>query len=120
MTMGMNKPHRSFLGSSVHPSARPLVACRRGVRRMGRDHRRWCLFSMTECKPTWSGPLTIVLERREDGGLHVYSNELPGLILSSAQPAKLMADVIPAINALIERGAARLSPATPEPQEEKR
>ena len=40
--------------------------------------------------------LTIKLEVREDGGLRVYSDELPGLILSGADPAKVMADVVPA------------------------
>ena len=40
--------------------------------------------------------LTIKLEVREDGGLRVYSDELPGLVLSGADPAKVMADVVPA------------------------
>lgn len=41
--------------------------------------------------------LTIRLEPREDGGLRVRSDDLCGLILSGPDPAKIMADVLPAI-----------------------
>lgn len=40
--------------------------------------------------------LTVTLEIREDGGLRVYSDELPGLILSGENPAKVAADIVPA------------------------
>ena len=40
--------------------------------------------------------LTIKLEVRPDGGLRIYSEELPGLILSGSDPAKVLADVMPA------------------------
>ena len=44
--------------------------------------------------------LTLTLERREDGGLRVYSDDVPGLILSGRNPDKVMATVLDAINAL--------------------
>lgn len=44
--------------------------------------------------------ITIVLEVREDGGLQVCSDDVPGLILSHNDPAKIMADVWPALVAL--------------------
>lgn len=43
---------------------------------------------------------TITLARRFDGGLRVYSDELPGLILSGSRPDAVMTDVLPAIEAL--------------------
>jgi hypothetical protein len=43
----------------------------------------------------------LIAERREDGGLRITSPEVPGLILSHADPAKVMADVLPAIDALM-------------------
>ncbi len=44
--------------------------------------------------------LTITLERRKDGGLYVSSDEVPGLILSGRDPAKVMATVVSALIAL--------------------
>jgi hypothetical protein len=47
-----------------------------------------------------SWKFTVTLERRFDGGLRVYSDDLPGFILSGPDPQKVMADVIPAIQVL--------------------
>lgn len=45
----------------------------------------------------------LIAERREDGGLRVTSPEVPGLILSGADPHSVMRDVVPAIDALMRR-----------------
>lgn len=44
--------------------------------------------------------VTVTLEDREDGGLQVHSDDLPGLILSGANRAKVAAAIIPAIEAI--------------------
>jgi len=44
--------------------------------------------------------MTIVLEPREDGGLHVWSDDLPGLILSGADQEAVLSDIDIAIIAL--------------------
>ncbi len=46
--------------------------------------------------------VTIILHRRGDGGLRVYSDDVPGLILSGPDPAKVMLDVWPALVAIQE------------------
>jgi hypothetical protein len=44
----------------------------------------------------------IYVAERHDGGLRVWSDQMPGLILSGPDPAKVAADILPAINALRE------------------
>lgn len=39
---------------------------------------------------------------REDGGLRATSKDVPGLILSSADPDKLLADIAPAIEHIMK------------------
>ena len=51
-------------------------------------------------------PISIFLQRRSDGGLRVWSHQVPGLILSHSDPQKVMADVMPALDVL----SPRLSP----------
>lgn len=46
--------------------------------------------------------ITVILERRGDGGLRVCSDDLPGLILSGADPQKVAADIPTAIQVLLE------------------
>lgn len=47
-------------------------------------------------------PLTITLrvQRRADGGLRVWSDDVRGLILSHSDPKKVMEDVLPALDVL--------------------
>lgn len=45
--------------------------------------------------------VTLNLEKREDGGLRVYSDELPGLILSHSDPGLVLIDVGVALKALL-------------------
>ena len=47
------------------------------------------------------------LTRREDGGLRIHSDTLPGLILSGAIPSAVLRDLGPAINALVSHEATR-------------
>jgi hypothetical protein len=44
--------------------------------------------------------ITIKLQSRPDYGLRVYSDDVPGLILSHSDPDLLMADVLKAIRVL--------------------
>jgi hypothetical protein len=46
--------------------------------------------------------ITVTLEDREDKGLRVYSDDLPGLILSGPDRAAVAALIIPSIQALFE------------------
>jgi hypothetical protein len=45
--------------------------------------------------------VNITIEDREDGGLRVYSKELPGLILSGATKAKVLSAIEPAVRTLL-------------------
>ena len=56
---------------------------------------------------------TIIIERREDGGLRVYSDDIPGLILSHSDPRKVLADIAPALEVIAPWITAPPSP-TPE------
>jgi hypothetical protein len=46
--------------------------------------------------------LSVRIEQRPDGGIRVWSPQVRGLILSGSDPVKVMADVWPAITALME------------------
>jgi hypothetical protein len=45
--------------------------------------------------------ITLHLERRDDGGLCVYIPDVPGLVLSHADPRKVFADIGPALEAIL-------------------
>jgi hypothetical protein len=60
--------------------------------------------------------VTVVLEDTEDGGLRVHSENLPGLILSGDNRAKVASKIVPAIRALFEHHGikdVRVIPARP-------
>jgi len=60
--------------------------------------------------------VSVTLEDREDGGLRVYSDELPGLILSGSDRNLVGSRIAPAIQALFEyKGFSnvRVRPARP-------
>jgi hypothetical protein len=46
--------------------------------------------------------LTVMLEDRDDGGLNVSCEDLPGLILSGSDKQKIFDAIAPAIQALLE------------------
>lgn len=45
--------------------------------------------------------ITISISRRLDGGIRVWSDDLPGLVLSGSDPETVMSDVWPAIQVLL-------------------
>lgn len=67
--------------------------------------------------------ITVQIQRRRDGGVRVWSDQVPGLVLSSKDEEKVLADVKPALEAILsemmgcEVKAERLdtfeAPATP-------
>lgn len=46
--------------------------------------------------------VNVTIEDRADGGVRVYSDDLPGLILSGRERIKVIADIEPAARALLE------------------
>lgn len=46
--------------------------------------------------------ITVALEDREDGGLRVFSDDLPGLILSGPHRQKVIETIVPAMTAILE------------------
>ncbi len=46
--------------------------------------------------------ISVTFERREDGGLRVYSDDVPGLVLSGPDPVAVFEDVVPALERLFE------------------
>src|SRR5438270_403102 len=60
--------------------------------------------------------LTVTLEDRDDGGLRVYSDDLPGLILSGEDKQAVCEAIAPAITAIFSRQGLEgvvVRPATP-------
>ena len=45
--------------------------------------------------------LTVMFDRREDGGLRAWSDDLPGFVLSSADAEAVICDVEPALAAML-------------------
>jgi hypothetical protein len=45
--------------------------------------------------------VVVVFERRSDGGLRIYSDDVPGFVLSSANADAAFADVQPALEGII-------------------
>ncbi len=50
---------------------------------------------------------TISVVRREDGGLRIWSDDVPGLLLSGADPSAVWRDLGPAIQTLLSHNTAR-------------
>lgn len=48
---------------------------------------------MATCQPPASMQIVVNFERRPDGGLRAYCNEVPGFILSNRDPDKVMGAV---------------------------
>ncbi len=44
---------------------------------------------------------TVTFERREDGGLRAYSEDVPGFVLSHSDPQALFADMKPALERIL-------------------
>jgi hypothetical protein len=56
---------------------------------------------MNHYDPSRFERVSVVYEKRPDGGLRVSSNDVPGFILSHSDPALVEADVIPALETII-------------------
>jgi hypothetical protein len=46
--------------------------------------------------------IKVLIEPRDDGGIRVYSDDLPGLILAGRERIRIMADIWPAAKAILE------------------
>lgn len=69
-----------------------------------------------ETKMTAYSVVTVTLEDRIDGGLRVYSEDLPGLILSGSNKKEVCIRIAPAIKALLEHkgiGVAKVAASQP-------
>lgn len=45
--------------------------------------------------------ISVTIERREDGGLFVYSDDLPGFVLSHLDAEAVLADIEPALSVFV-------------------
>ena len=45
--------------------------------------------------------VTVTIERREDGGLYVYSDDVPGFVLSHLDAHAVLADIEPALSVFL-------------------
>lgn len=54
---------------------------------------------------TIHSPIQITLAPREDGGLRIYSDDLPGLVLSHSDPNAVLDDLGPVLKVFLERAA---------------
>jgi len=46
--------------------------------------------------------IIVKAQRREDGGVRVWSDHVPGLVLSGRDPERVLADIEPALKAILE------------------
>lgn len=84
------------------------MTCQKQLMKEGKSYPRTC----EECglgpchydEPVACLPnaVTLKLEPRPDGGLRVSSDDVPGLVLSHKHPAKVMADILPALRGILE------------------
>jgi hypothetical protein len=72
-----------------------LVAAAREARAIARGEADPATYR-TACRH-----ITLHLERRDDGGLCVYSPDVPGLVLSHADPHKVFANIGLALEAIL-------------------
>ena len=45
--------------------------------------------------------VVVSFERRDDGGLRAYSNDVPGFVLSHSDPAAVMRDIPPVLSRIL-------------------
>lgn len=48
-----------------------------------------------------ASPISVIYERRPDGGLRVYSDDVPGFVLSHPDASLVERDIIPALEVII-------------------
>lgn len=69
---------------------REAIAVARGEREPAR---------LRSCSP--KKKIQVTIERRDDGGLRIYSADLPGLVLSHSDARAVLADLGPALAVLL-------------------
>ena len=74
---------------------REAIAVARGEQKPA----RW-----TELREFGGKKIPVTFERRDDGGLRVYSADLPGLVLSHSDARAVLADVEPALAVMLPAG----------------
>jgi hypothetical protein len=47
--------------------------------------------------------ITVTIEKRDDGGLYVYSDELPGFVLSHKNAQSVFSDIEPALSVFLSQ-----------------
>jgi hypothetical protein len=47
--------------------------------------------------------VTVTLEKRQDGGLYVYSDDLPGFVLSHRNARAVLSDIEPALSIFLSK-----------------
>lgn len=61
--------------------------------------------------------VTLTFARRPDGGLRIYSDTLPGLVLSGANVPAVLSDLGPAIRGLLQAEGRWVLTSEPLPRE---
>jgi hypothetical protein len=56
--------------------------------------------------------VTVTIEAREDGGLYIYSNDVPGFVLSHLDAHAVLADIEPALSVFLSQKLDRAVVAT--------
>ena len=57
---------------------------------------------MGSSRPSFTtGKVVVTLERRPDGGLRAYSDDVPGFVLSHSNVAAVLADIGPALEVIL-------------------
>lgn len=57
---------------------------------------------MNEMRTKDTYKITVKMRRRADGGLRVWSDQLPGLVLSHRDPERVLSDIEPALETILE------------------
>jgi hypothetical protein len=62
---------------------------------------------MLEALESGFAKIVVVFERRADGGLRVYSDDVPGFVLSHPDAGAVQRDVVPALEGIISEIAGK-------------
>lgn len=58
-------------------------------------------------RPSWSYRLVVHFERREDGGLRAWCDQVPGFVLSNRNADAVLADIQPALEGIMSAQLGR-------------
>jgi hypothetical protein len=72
---------------------------------LAKRHKRHYVADVSETEyatmPTLPAKVTVTFELREDGGLRVYSKDVPGFVLSHSDAEAVVRDVVPALERIL-------------------